>query len=47
VGGAGARLVPRAEAIPGRAPLVHGEIAAFRDYLEKRLPTTTLATIRT
>jgi hypothetical protein len=25
--------------------LVHGEIAPFRDYVEKHLPTTTLATI--
>ena len=41
----GARLVPRAEAIPARAPLVHGEIAPFRDYTAKHLRATTLATI--
>ena len=41
----GTRLVPRAEAIHGHVPLVHGEIAPFRDYVEKHLPTTTLATI--
>src|SRR5450756_976306 len=31
--------------IRGHVPLVHGEIAPFRDYIEKHLPTTTPATI--
>ena len=31
--------------IRGHVPLVHGEIAPFRDYIAKHLPTTTLATI--
>ena len=30
---------------PRARSLVHGEIAPFRDYVEKHLPTTTLATI--